>query len=567
MPDLVFTIKTPAELAGAESAAQQLEVNIGKAKALGKETAELEAAHARATASINAYKASLAAAVPPVEKLTDETERYQKALEKMDRDAHEAKASAAQLAIDNKNAAAALRGAGAAADNAGQALDETAASTQDLAEYNLDALNPALEHYTKATEEGTAATDKDFISKKQAKDAVKGLAGQYPELAALARLALNPITLATTAGASAVAVYNARVRELTASFAGVELPNLETLSPVKINEQAEAWAALAESVGKAVAAYNGVAESSDRATKAIAKQAEQQKKLLAANKNLELAGATTPEQKTEIEDRYAAAGLRVDEKSARAAMERKYARMFGLEKEAQIDKSKAAGITIASPEEDAQIERDLKKRADASEAAIAERKKRRDDISDWQNGNMAAGEVPAFAWNYSQRYGYGMAGGDAMKLEDQGIAAEQPNVDRYNEFLKAKRARDEQRRKRDELNASAASKAAEAERLRLSLPEEEAAMNQDVRVNQTVEEINRRARERGAETESRKRFEPFRSPAGDQFKSTDAGNISAQGQAAAASIKEMEAAFIAALDNIKTTALATANRVSDSYNG
>lgn len=35
MPDLVFIIKTPAELQGAQQAAQALEVAIGKAKALG----------------------------------------------------------------------------------------------------------------------------------------------------------------------------------------------------------------------------------------------------------------------------------------------------------------------------------------------------------------------------------------------------------------------------------------------------------------------------------------------------------------------------------------------------
>ena len=42
MADLVFTIKTPAELAGAEQAARALELNIGKAKALGQEFGTLE---------------------------------------------------------------------------------------------------------------------------------------------------------------------------------------------------------------------------------------------------------------------------------------------------------------------------------------------------------------------------------------------------------------------------------------------------------------------------------------------------------------------------------------------
>ncbi len=58
MPDLVFTIKTPAELQGAEAAAAALEVNIGKAKALGKEYGELETRLTAVRASIASFKAT-----------------------------------------------------------------------------------------------------------------------------------------------------------------------------------------------------------------------------------------------------------------------------------------------------------------------------------------------------------------------------------------------------------------------------------------------------------------------------------------------------------------------------
>lgn len=58
MPDLVFTIKTPAELQGAEAAAEQLEVAIAKAKALGKEYGGLEERLGAVKASIGNYKAA-----------------------------------------------------------------------------------------------------------------------------------------------------------------------------------------------------------------------------------------------------------------------------------------------------------------------------------------------------------------------------------------------------------------------------------------------------------------------------------------------------------------------------
>ena len=122
MADLEFKIKTPAELQGAEAAARVLEVNIGKAKGLGKEYAALEDRLQTVTASINAFKASLeqsaaATAATDTKKLADESERYAAALEKMDSAAHEAKASQAQQAIDLQ---AAMQSAGEEVDAAGE---------------------------------------------------------------------------------------------------------------------------------------------------------------------------------------------------------------------------------------------------------------------------------------------------------------------------------------------------------------------------------------------------------------------------------------------------------------
>jgi len=52
MPDLEYTIKTATELAGAEAAATQLEMQIGKAKALGKDYSELQAQLDRVNGSL-----------------------------------------------------------------------------------------------------------------------------------------------------------------------------------------------------------------------------------------------------------------------------------------------------------------------------------------------------------------------------------------------------------------------------------------------------------------------------------------------------------------------------------
>ncbi|MGA2556767.1 MAG: hypothetical protein ABSG04_10900, partial [Verrucomicrobiota bacterium] len=55
MPDFDITIKTPTELAGAAAAAEALERDIGKAKALGQEFGALEAKLASVKTAVKQY--------------------------------------------------------------------------------------------------------------------------------------------------------------------------------------------------------------------------------------------------------------------------------------------------------------------------------------------------------------------------------------------------------------------------------------------------------------------------------------------------------------------------------
>jgi hypothetical protein len=122
MADLVYTIKTPAELSGAEQAARALEVNIGKAKVLGKDFSALEAKLQTVKASIDAYKSSVTESAAPTAQAANDAERYAKALEEMDRAAHEAKATEAQRQIDLRNTT----------QSTGDAAAETQAAAEKL---------------------------------------------------------------------------------------------------------------------------------------------------------------------------------------------------------------------------------------------------------------------------------------------------------------------------------------------------------------------------------------------------------------------------------------------------
>src|SRR5689334_3834354 len=86
MPDLVFTIKTPAELAGAEDTLQALEQIIGRAKETGKEFGVIEERANRVRSAIEAFKAAQASP-PAAATVADDSARYQAALKGMaDRD-------------------------------------------------------------------------------------------------------------------------------------------------------------------------------------------------------------------------------------------------------------------------------------------------------------------------------------------------------------------------------------------------------------------------------------------------------------------------------------------------
>lgn len=120
MADFTFAIKTPAELAGVEKAITKFEELRGAAKAAGKDYSDLDQRIATATASVEAYNKSLAATAAPTQKAADDSERYAKALEKMEGASHEARAEEAQRQIDLRNTVQPTKDLGDASDEAGK---------------------------------------------------------------------------------------------------------------------------------------------------------------------------------------------------------------------------------------------------------------------------------------------------------------------------------------------------------------------------------------------------------------------------------------------------------------
>lgn len=167
---------------------------------------------------------------------------------------------------------------------------------------------------TEATKKNTDAEGKSFTSKKQLKEAIKGLSMEFPILGRVAALALNPIAFAVAAGALAFTIWRRRAEELNRTLAMVELPDLAGQKIGEISAVADAYKKLGEAVAEAQGKFTSAEDVYNTAITNIERHADAQRKLLAANKALALSEATTPEQVAAIEKKFGGAGRELENK-------------------------------------------------------------------------------------------------------------------------------------------------------------------------------------------------------------------------------------------------------------
>lgn len=363
----------------------------------------------------------------------------------------------------------------------------------------LDEVGAAGKKSAGGLDESTAAAKKAFVSKAQLKGAVKGLREEFPMLAHVAKMALNPIAFIVAGIGGAFAVWKYRVDELSRALSGVELPDVSEAKIGHINAMTQAWNGFAAALNKTVEAYNSVDAAADRAAKGLTAEEERKKKLLAANKALELSelekkkasmGAGEYETKRlAIEDKYAKAGIAVDEEAKIRQLAAKDKQRRDLITDAHRKTIEASGIHVASPEDDVATEAKMKLQADAAQKSIDERKKRIGDLQDYKAGE--GGKLNR-VWT-----GIKLAGtspDDQLDLEKIGTAADQTAVNRYHEFLKRKPYREEARKRRDELMADSAKETGEAYTMGHDIPNEVEEFKRDRATNRQVEGMESRAR-------------------------------------------------------------------------
>jgi hypothetical protein len=398
----------------------------------------------------------------------------------------------------------------------GDAAGLTAASTQgaeglkkfkemqiSVAQSASDGMNPAMVAASEGMKKTGEEVEKLTFKKKDLKAAIKGLREEFPLLAHIGRLALNPITFAVAAAAGAFEVWQNRLETLKNAMAGVELPDSKATDPGHINAVAAGWERYAEALHSAVESYNSIDAASDRAMAKLEKELEQQKKLLEAVKGRELAelelrkGSMTEGaygmEKAGIEQRYADAGLNMDHQGAQQKYDVKLQRGMDLAREAAAKRAEASQIRVASQGDDAATEADLKARSDTAEKSIAERKQRIADLRDYQAGEGKFGGSVAgmgnrawFAAKTMAGYGVDVTAQGAIDIEQQGLQADEPNVARYREFQQRAAGRALQRKRRDELLAGAGKAEGESRNIGESLAGDREALRRQTEVDSRV---------------------------------------------------------------------------------
>ena len=408
-------------------------------------------------------------------------------------------ADASQAIAEGKKVAPALPGG---APGSPQALDTKKLEVEANKEVEASVIKVG-EADIKAAEASAEADAKAFASKKDLKGAVKGLKEEFPELAHIAKMALNPIVLVVAAIGAGFAIFKYRVEEATKAMAGFELPDLSEAKVGQITAAAEAMKAYAEALRSTLAAHNSVNAAADRYLVKIKAETEEKKKLLAADKGLELAKleqakgtmsvADYEAAKLGIEGRYAKAGIAADKSGKEHELQEKARRAANLLIDAQAKQTAANAIKVASADKDAQNEGDLKAQADMAKKDAEDRKKERGNVAERQAGGMFWGlKHPVEFFRQYARYGTDMDSG--IEIEQRGIDSDEQIVARYKDFMRRKGARNDARATKQRLSSEAGTEAGEAYNLASELPGDLAASQRENQTNASVAQREAMAR-------------------------------------------------------------------------
>ncbi len=226
--------------------------------------------------------------------------------------------------------------------SAAASTKELGTSQESLTNFQKDSASPAQEEWNKKTEEGGGQADM-FAGKQRELHRLFGEMNRIlPGTGELLRAIFHPSLLtgfiAAVAGiAAGFMLWTKRVNELVEAMTGIALPDFSGHAG-SVAAAAKSWKEYADEVARGKEDLAGATANATARIRLINGEIEQIKKLQEARKQLELAAATTPGQKREIEVRYAGKATALDKEQRDRILAEKNKQADALEKEAQAPK-------------------------------------------------------------------------------------------------------------------------------------------------------------------------------------------------------------------------------------
>lgn len=266
-----------------------------------------------------------------------------------------------------------------------EALKEVGAATQKVAQ---------------ETNEGGSSAAKAAKSKADLKKVVQELSREYPAMGAAMRLAMNPIA----GGVLGLIAYFGKLKQELAGITEVLARNTYANGTAALLEYAEAVRKGEVESYKYKVAIDALSASkqtlADKTGEVIARineEEEAQKKVMDARKQVELAGATTPEQVAAIEARYGQQGVVSRRAYSAARINAKSAELGALSKEipdaeraAKADEEKLQQMRA----EQALLEKQSETREKNVEASKASEKELKEQLAGIQSAVVYATQAP-----------------------------------------------------------------------------------------------------------------------------------------------------------------------------
>lgn len=324
----------------------------------------------------------------------------------------------------------------------------------------INELNAVKQAGQSANRDIAKETEALTVKKHDLHAAIKGLKGEFPELAHFAHLALNPIAFVVAGIASAFAIWNYRMTETVRLLSEADLPDNFRAMPGHVGAASAAMEEYAKKIDDVERALDGIGAAADIIQKRLKDELDLRQKILAATVAENLAALEAKRAAGEISEGQFASEKSMLEMSGieaksqeeteaeqkRIKMRREAAEVLGSG--AQKKKQQAMSIHVASAEDDQKTLEQLKAQAEVAKKDLASESQR--SVIGLALSSIVSGASPRELLE-ARRF----------KMDNaEGV------IRRYEEFQKRMPNRNRQRDFRDKLMSESASDLSEAFKMR-----------------------------------------------------------------------------------------------------